>query len=154
MVGTLRKALQYVIRSDFKEWVQSLEDMLYGYGRGPGTDGIAPFGILSGVKLSFSIDLSLCTLGAEVLSHAGPFELAVVLIYRAESLVPRTVFGSTRYQIGDMVFLRHGRLPQGSKFQARMWLGSYEVIYAYRPYYLLGNASRRNSRKLVHFRRF
>ncbi len=85
--------------------------MLYGYRRGPGTDAIAPFEILFGVKPRFSIEPSVSTPGAEVLSQARSFELAKALINHAERLVPRIFHGDTRYQTGDMVFLRRGRLP-------------------------------------------
>ena len=64
----------------------------------------------------------------------------MALIKRAERLVPRTVHGGTRYEIGKMVLLRHGRQLVGSKFRARLWLGPYKVIYAYHPRYVLENA--------------
>ncbi len=85
---------------------QSLEDVLYGCRCRPGADLIAPFEILFGVKPGFSTEPSVPTPGAEVLSHARSFELAMVLINRAERLVPLTVHGDTRYQLGDMVVLR------------------------------------------------
>ncbi len=99
------------------------------------------------VKPRFSIEPFVSAAGDEVLSHDRPFELAVELINCAKRLVPRTVHRETRYEIGDMV------LPVGSKFQARMWLGSYKVICAYHPRYGLENASGRKSRIPVHFRR-
>ena len=95
MVGTLKKALQNVTESESKEWDQSLEDVLYGYRCILGTDGIAPFEILLGVKPIFSIEPSVRTSGAEFLSHARSLELAMALINRAERLVPRTVHGDT-----------------------------------------------------------
>ncbi len=153
MVGTLKKALQKVTRSESKEWDRSLEDVLYRYSRKPGTDGIGPFEILYSVKPRFLIEPSVCAPGAEVLSHARDFELAMALINRAERLVPRTDHTDTRYEIDDMVLLRRGRLPVGSKFQARMWLGPYKVISAYHPRYVFGNSPGRNSRKPVHVRR-
>ena len=153
MVGTLKKALQEVTRCESKEWNQSLEDALYGYRRKPGTDGVTPFEILYGVKPRFSIEPSLCVPRAEVLSHARPSELAMALINRAERLVPRTVHRDRRYEIGDMVFLRRGSLPVGSKFQACMWLGPYKLISAHHPRYVLENTPGRKSRKPVHVRR-
>ena len=153
MVGALKKALQEVTQSESEEWDQSLEDVLYGYRRRPGTDGIEPLEILFGVKRRFSIEPSVRTPGAEVLSHARSFELAMALIYGAERMVPRIFHGDTRYQIGDMVLLRRGRLPEGSKFQARMWLGPYKVISAHHPRYVSQNSLGRESRKSVHFRR-
>ena len=77
MVGILKKALQKVTQSESKEWDRSLEDVLYGYSHKPGTDGIAPFEIFYGVKPRFSIEPSVCAPGAEVLSLARPFELAM-----------------------------------------------------------------------------
>ncbi len=56
MVENLKKALQKVTQSESKEWNQSLEDVLYRYRRRLGTDGIAPFEILFGVKPRFSIE--------------------------------------------------------------------------------------------------
>ncbi len=136
MVGTLKKALQKVTRNESKECNESLEDVLYGYRRRLRTDGIAPFEILLGVKPRFSIEPSVRTPVAEVLSRARFFELAMALINSAERLVPHTVHGDTRYQIGAMVLLRRGRLPEGSKFQARMWQGPYQVISAHHPCYI------------------
>ena len=77
----------------------------------------------------------------------------MALINGAERLVPRTVHGDTRYQIGDVVLLRRGRLPEGSKFQARMWLGTYKIISAHHPRNVLENAPGRKYKKPVHFRR-
>ena len=68
--------------------------------------------------MRFSIEPSVRTPGAEVLSHARSFELATALINRAERLVPRTVHGNTHCKIGGMVLLRRGRLPEVSKFQS------------------------------------
>ena len=64
----------------------------------------------------------------------------MALINRAERLMLRTVHGDTCYQIGDMVLLRRGRLPEGSKFQARMWLGPCKVISAHHPRFELENS--------------
>ena len=152
MVGTPKKSLQKVTQIESKEWVQSLEYALYRYRRIPGMDGIAPFEILFGVKPRFSIQPSVRTSGAEVLSHARSFELAMALLNFAEPLVPRSVHGDIRYQIGDMVLLRRGRLSEGSKFQAHMWLGPYKVTSAHQPVYVLENAPERKSRKTAHFR--
>ena len=111
-MGTLKNSIAESDKSESKEWDQSLEDVLYRYRRRPGTDGIAPFEILFGVKPRFSIEPSVRTAGADVLTHARSFELAMGLINRAERLVTRTVHGYIRYQIGNMVLLRRGRLPK------------------------------------------
>ena len=153
MVRTLKKALKKVTQSESKQWEISFEDVLYRYRRRPRTDGITPFEILFRVQPRFSIEPPVPTTGAEVLSHARCFELAMALINRAERLVPRTVHGDTRFQIGDMVFLRRGRLPEGSKFQARVRLRPYKVISAHHHRYVSENATGRKSRKPVHFRR-
>ncbi len=47
----------------------------------------------------------------------------IMRLFKRVKQGPRTVHGDTHYQLGDMVLLRRGRLPEGSKFQARMWLG-------------------------------
>ncbi len=114
MVGTPKKALQKVSRSESKKWDQSLENILYGCMRRPGTDGIAPFEILFGVKPRLLIEPSVCTSGAEVLSRARPFELPLVLINRAVRLVPRSLRKEPHYQVGDRVLLRHDKKPEGS----------------------------------------
>ncbi len=123
MVANLKKALEKVTQSESKEWDRSLRDVLYRYWLRLGTDGIALFEILFEIKPRFSIEPSVRTPEAEVLSHARSFELAMALINCAERLVPHTIHGDTRYQIDDMVLLRRGRLPEGSKFQARICLG-------------------------------
>ena len=66
MVGTLKKALQKVTQSESKEWDASLENVLYGYRRRPGPDGVAPFEILFGVKPRFAIESSVVIPGEEV----------------------------------------------------------------------------------------
>ncbi len=153
MIGTVKKALQKVTQSESKEWDQSLEAVLYGYRRRPGTDRIPPFELLFGVEPIFSIEPSVRTPEAEVLPHARSFELAMALVNHAERLVSSTVHGDYRYLIGDMVLLRHGRQPERSKFQARMWLGPYKFISAHHCRYVLEYAPGRKSRTPVHCRR-
>ncbi len=153
MVGNLKKALQKVTRSESKKWDQSLANLLYGYRRRPGTEGIAPFEISFGVQPRFSIELSVCTPGAKVLSHARPFELALALINLAERLVPRSLQKEAHCQVGDKVLLRCGKKPEGSKFETRMWMGPFKVISVEHPRYMLENAPGRKSSKPVHFRR-
>ena len=84
MIGTVKKALQKVTQSESEECDQSLEAVLYRYRRSPGTDGIPPLELLFGVEPRFSIEPSVRTPGAEVLSHARSFEPAMALINRAE----------------------------------------------------------------------
>ncbi len=91
MVGTLKNALQEVTRSESNEWDASHENVLYGYRRRPGPDGVALFEILFKVKPRFAIESSGAISGTELLSNARPFELALALINRAERLVPRTL---------------------------------------------------------------
>ncbi len=153
MIGTLKKALQKVTRSESKEWDASLENVLYGYRRGPGPDGVAPCEILLGVKPRFATESSGTIRGEELLANARPFELKMALINRAERLVPRILQNKAHYQIGDMVLLRRGRQAEGSKFEARMWLGPFKVISVAHPRYVLENAPGRKSRKPVHFSR-
>ena len=86
------------------------------------------------------------------MANALPFELALALTKRTERLVPRTFQKEARYQIGDRVLLRRGKEPEGSKFEARMWLGPFNVISVEQPRYLLEIAPGRKSRKSVHFR--
>ena len=154
MVGTLKKALQKVTRSESKEWDASLDNVLYGHRRGPGPDGVPPFEILFGVKYRFAIESSSAIPGEEVLANARPFELALALINRAERLLPRTLQKEAQYQIGDRVLLRRGKRPDGSKFEARTWLGPFNVISVEHPHYVLEIAQGRKSRKPVHFRHF
>ena len=153
MVGTLKKALQKVTRSESKEWDASLENVLYGYRHRPGPDGVAPFEILFGVKPRFAIEWSGAVPGEEVLDNARPFELALALINRAERLVPRPLQEEAHYQIGDRVLLRRGKQPEGSRFEARMWLGPFKLISDEHSLYVLENAPERKPRKPVHFRR-
>ncbi len=114
--------------SESKEWDASLENVLYGNRRRPRPDGVEPFQILFGVKPRFTIESAGTSPGEEVLANARPFELAMGLISRAERLVPRILQKEAHYQIGDMVLLRCGRQPEGSKSEARMWLGPFKVI--------------------------
>ncbi len=86
MDGTLKKALQKVTRSEYKKRDASLENVLYGDRRRPGTDGVAPFEILFGVKPRFAVESSGAIPGEEVFANARPFELALALINRAERL--------------------------------------------------------------------
>ncbi len=51
------------------------------------------------------------------------------------------------------MLLRRGKPPEGSKFEARMWLGPFKVIFLEQPSNGLGNAPGRKSMKPVHFRR-
>ena len=76
----------------------------------------------------FAIESSGVTPGEEVLGNDRPFELALALTNRAERLVPRTLQKEMHYQIVDRVLLRRGRQPEGSRFEARMWLGPFKVI--------------------------
>ncbi len=146
MVGTLKKELQGVTRSECKEWDASLENVLHGYRRRPGWDGLATFDILFVVKPRFAIESSSAISGEEVLTHARPFELALELINRAERLVPRTFQKEPNYQVGDRVILRRGEQSEGSNFEARMWLGPSKVIAVENPRYMLENAPGRKSR--------
>ena len=89
---------------------------------------MASFENLLGVKPRFAIESSGSVPGEEVLANTRPFELALALINRAERFVPRTFQKEAHYQIGDIVLLRRGKQPEGSKFEARMWLGPLKVI--------------------------
>ncbi len=148
MVDTLEKAIQEFNRSEPKEWDASLENVLYGYRRRLGPDGVATFEILFGVKPRFAIESFGAIPGEDVLANARTFGLPMALINRAERLVPRTLENEARYQIGDMVLLRNGKRPEGSKFEARMWLGPFKVISVEHPRYILENAPGRKSRNL------
>ncbi len=88
---------------------------------------MAPYEILFGVKPRLAIESSGAIPGEDVLANARPFELALALINRAERLVPCTLQKEAHYQIGKRVLLRPGKQPGGSKFEARMWLGLFEV---------------------------
>ncbi len=99
------------------------------------------------------METSDANLDEEILANARPFELAMALINRAERLVPRTMHREERHRIGDLVLLRRGNQPEGSKFQALMWLGPFKVISTYHPRHGLENALGRRSRKPVYFRR-
>ena len=88
MVGTLKKALQKVTRSESKEWDASLENVLYGYRHRLGSDGVAPFEILFGVKSRFQIESYGAIPGEGVLANARPFDLALALINRPNALYP------------------------------------------------------------------
>ncbi len=88
IVGTLKKALQKVTRSESKDWDASNGNVLIGYRRRAGTDGVGPFEMLFGVKPVLAIESSVATPGEEVLAKARPFKLALALINRAERLVP------------------------------------------------------------------
>ncbi len=87
MLGTLKKALQKFTQIESEEWDASLENVLYGYRRRPGADGVAPFEILFGVKTRFGIESSGAIPGEEVLTNTRTFELAMTLINRAERFV-------------------------------------------------------------------
>ncbi len=106
-----------------------------------------------GVKHRFAIESSGAIPGQEVLPNARPVELALTLINRAESLAPCTLQKEALSQIDDRVLLRRGKQPEGSKLEARMWLGPFKVISAAHPRYVFENAPRRKSRKPVHSRR-
>ncbi len=121
--------------------------MLYERRRRPGQDRAEHFEILFGVKPRF------VSPGDAVLAHARLFELAMALINRAERLVPRTLQKEAGYQIGDMLLCRSGKQPEGSKFDARVWLGPFKVISVERPGYALENALARRSTEPVHFKR-
>ncbi len=98
---------------------------------------MATFEILFGVKPSFAIESSGAIPGEEVLANTRPFKLALALINRAERLVPRTLQNEAHYRIGDMVLLRCAKHPEGSKFEARMWLGRFKVTSVEHPRYVL-----------------
>ena len=74
------------------------------------------------------------------------------LINRAQRLVPRTLQKEARFHIGDILLLRRGKQPEGSKFEARMWLEPFQLISVERTRYVLKDATGRKSRKPVHFR--
>ncbi len=77
----------------------------------------------------------------------------MALIYLAEHLVLRIIHREEWHQIGDLVLLRHDNEPEGSKFQAPMWLGPFKVISTDDPRYGLETARGKSSRKPIHFRR-
>ncbi len=104
-------------------------------------------------KSRFAIESSGAIPGEEVLANGGPFELALALINLAERLVPRSLQKEAHNQIGYRVQLRRGKQPEGSKFEARMWVGSFRVISVAHLHYVLENAPGRKTRKPVHFRR-
>ncbi len=89
----------------------------------------------------------------EVLANARPFELAMAYINRAKRYVSRILQNEMHYEIGDMVLLRRGRQPKGSKFEAKMWVCPFEVMSVKHPRYVLKNALGRNSTKHVLFKR-
>ncbi len=153
MVGTLKKALQNLTRSEFKEWDASLENVLYEYRREPGSYGVATFDILFGVNPRFAIESSDAIPGEEILGNARAFELALALINRAEHLARRTFQKEAHDQICDSVLLRRGKLPEGSKFEARMCLSPFKVISVEHSRYVLEKDLGRKSRKTMHFRR-
>ena len=153
MVGTFKKALQKVTRSESKEWDASLENVLYGYRRRRGQDGVAPFEILFGVKPRFAIESSVGVPAEEVLADVRPLELTLALINSAERLATRSFQKEAHYQIGDRVLLRCGKQPEGSKYEARMWLTPFKVTSVGHPRHVLENAPGRKSGKSVHFRR-
>ena len=109
IVGTLKKALQKVTRSESKEWDASFQSAIYGYRNRPGPDGVAPFEVLYLAKSRFLVEPYDATPGAELLSNAWPFELAIALINVADRLVPRAIRKEGRYQIGDKVLLERGK---------------------------------------------
>ncbi len=65
-------------------------------------------------------------------------------------MVPRGIQKEAHCRIGDMVLLRRGKQPEGSKFEARMCLGHFKVISVEQPSYGLGNAPGEKYRKPVH----
>ncbi len=77
IVGTLKKALQKVTRSESKEWDASFESVIYRYRNRPGPDGVAPFEVLYGAKSRFPVEPYDAIPRAELLSNACPFELAI-----------------------------------------------------------------------------
>ncbi len=113
---------------------------------------MAPFEILFRIKPRFAAESSGTIPGEELLANARPFELAMPLINRAESYVARILQNKAYYQIGDVVLLRRGRLPERYKFEARMCLCPFKVISVEHPCYMLEKAPGRKYRKPVHVR--
>ena len=150
MVGTIKRGLQKMCRANMSEWDLCLDQVLYGYRRRSSTDGKSPFELLYGVKSRFSgeneTSIPPSTDGARQL------ELGIALAARAERLVPQMVTEEQKFKIGDWVLSRRGNQPEGSKFEARMWLGPYKVRAVQHPRYELENAPGRRSRKPVHVR--
>ena len=153
MVGTIKKSLQKMSRGGHKDRDTCLRSALYGYRRKPGADGASPFEVLFGVKPRIAIDGVEAVPEESIVANARPLELALALIMRAERLIPRIESQEAIFEIGDLVLLRRGNQPRGSKFEARMWLGPFEVVSVHHPRYTLKNAPGRKSRKPVHLRR-
>ncbi len=127
-------------RSESKGLDASLEDGIYGYRRRPGSDGVTTFEVLFRVKPRFGSESSVASQGEKILTNARSFELAMASINLVERIVPCTLQNEVRYQIGDMVLLRHGKQPEGSNFEARTWLGPFKVISVEHARYALVNA--------------
>ncbi len=108
--------------------------------------------MLFGIKRRFAIAPYDAIPGEEVLTKSRPLELAMTLINLVARLVPRAIGKEARYKIGDMVVFRCGKQPEGSEFEARIWLDHFKVISVEHPSYGLGNDAGRKSRKTVHFR--
>ncbi len=126
----------------------SLENALYEYRRRSRPGGMGLFEILFGVKPSFAIESSSAIPGEAVSANARPFGLAVALINRAERWAPNTLQKGAYYQTGDRMLL-----PEGSKFETKMWLDLFKVVVLDLPHYVLENAPGRKSWKSVNFRR-
>ena len=121
IVGTINRAIQKMCRANMSDWDLCLDQDQYGYRRSSSTDGKSPLEVLPGVKSRFSEENEASILPCT--KEAREFELAVALSACEERVVPRMVIEEQKLNTGDLILLRRGNQPKGSKFEARMWLG-------------------------------